>query len=92
MFGFNYKGYNDARIRAGYNPHSHEIVLYHFYINANWELKFAFLPKRCVLTKKLIWLKYAYRGTAIWRSGDYDFVQEINWHDKDEHIMWELKR
>ena len=92
MFGFNYKSYNQDRIDAGYNPKSPDVVLCHFYLKAQWELKFAFLPKRCAITKRLIWLEYAYCGTALWRSGDWDFVREVYWHSKDEHLIWELKR
>ena len=92
MFGSNYKNYNQDRTFYGYNPHSRDVVLWHFYKKASWELKFAFLPKRCAITNKLIWLKYAYCGTALWRSGDYDFIREVNWHGKDEHIIWELKK
>lgn len=59
---------------------------------AGWELKFAFLPKRCDVTGRKIWLEYAYRGSAWFRVGDIDIQEEIRWHDKLEHIIWKLKR
>lgn len=55
------------------------------------ELKFVWLPKRCNLSSKRIWLKRAYRLTAIW-TGPGEPVIETRWHDKNTHIMWMLKR
>jgi hypothetical protein len=74
-----------------------------------WELKFALLPKYCILSGKKIWLKFGYKGTAmhfgpgkIWLKFGYkgtamhfgpgDPVFEHHWHDKNEHIVWKLKR
>jgi len=54
-------------------------------------LKFAWLPKRCVLTGKLIWLTYGYRITAMW-SGPGESIFEHKWHDKNAHIIWKLTR
>ncbi len=62
-----------------------------FYDRVKWKLMFAWLPERCAKTHKLIWLKYAYRGTAIW-TGPGDSIYEYRWHDKNTHIMWILKR
>ena len=59
--------------------------------NLGLALKFAWLPKRCALSGKLIWLKYGYRVTAMW-TGPGDPVFEHKWHDKNTHIMWLLKR
>ena len=55
------------------------------------EFKFTWLPETCTLTSERIWLKYAYRLTAIW-AGPEDFIYETRWHDKNAHIMWLLKR
>ena len=57
-----------------------------------WELKFAWFPEKCHITEKKIWLKYAYRGTAMYRTGDITFAYEYRWHDKIEHIIWQLKK
>lgn len=62
-----------------------------FYHKAGWERKFAWLPKKCILTKKIIWLKYAYLGTSIW-TGPGTPVYEYNWHSEQEHLLWVLKR
>jgi len=55
-------------------------------------LTFAWMPKRCHISGKRIWLKYGYKLTATWRAGDIDFVSEHRWHDRDSHILWRLKR
>lgn len=55
-----------------------------------WQLKFSLFPKRCDLSKKLIWLKKGYMGTAVLTGPGEDIV-EIRWHDKHEHIIWKLK-
>jgi hypothetical protein len=56
-----------------------------------WELKFAWLPHRCELSGRLIWLELAYRGTAV-HHFDITFIQEYRWHTTIEHIVWELKK
>jgi len=58
---------------------------------AVWREKFALLPKRCDLTGKIIWFKTAYKGTALW-TGPGEPIYEDRWHDKDEHLVWSLKR
>lgn len=55
------------------------------------ELKFVWLPKKCDLTGKYIWLVKAYKLTSIWHSAD-SAILEHKWHDKNTHIMWLLKR
>ena len=55
-----------------------------------WQLKFALWPRRCDLTKKLIWFNFGYRGTAV-LTGPGDDIVEQRWHDKHEHIIWRLK-
>ena len=56
-----------------------------------WELKFAWLPRRCERSKRLIWLELAYRGTACHQC-DVTFFYEHRWHSTIEHIVWELKK
>lgn len=65
----------------------------YFYLNRNLstELKFAWLPRKCNISGKNIWLQYGYKLTAIW-TGPGDSVSETKWHDKNEHIIWSLKR
>ena len=55
------------------------------------DLKFAWLPEKCNLTSKWIWLKKAYRLTSIY-TGPTEISLEHRWHDKNAHIMWLLKR
>lgn len=55
------------------------------------ELRFALLPKRCYLSGKIIWLKNGYMFTRHIR-GPGEPVIEYRWHDKKEHIFWELTR
>lgn len=56
-----------------------------------WELKFSWLPHRCQLSNRIIWLEFSYRGTAAHRSGDVDFIYEHRWRDKNEHLIYILK-
>ena len=51
------------------------------------EFKFVWIPERCNLTSKWLWLTRAYRLTAIW-TGPGDPVYETRWHAKNAHIMW----
>jgi len=55
------------------------------------ELKFAWLPQTCYISKKRIWLKYGYRMTRL-ITGPGDTIFEHRWHDKLEHIIWKLKQ
>lgn len=61
-----------------------------FYYRAGWEYKFSFWPRRCLISNKLIWLKYGYKGTAMW-TGPGTPVYEYQWHDATEHLIWKLK-
>jgi hypothetical protein len=55
------------------------------------ELKFAWLPQKCHISGKRIWLKYGYRMTRI-ITGPGESLFEYRWHDKNTHILWLLKR
>lgn len=55
------------------------------------ELKFAWLPQKCHISDKRIWLKYGYRMTRI-ITGPGEPLFQYRWHDKNTHIMWLLKR
>ena len=57
----------------------------YFADNAVWSWQFAWLPHRCELSNKLIWLKYAYRGEAI--INDYPEPIIVRWRNTDEHIL-----
>jgi len=89
VFGNNY---NDYRMKLGYKPKSSTEADWMFHKTATWTKDFAWLPHRCMLTKKIIWLKNAYKGTAIYGFYDNVTTTEYGWHDKHEHIIWELQR
>jgi len=63
-----------------------------FICRAVWKHEFAWLPQRCRLSKRLIWLKKGYKGTAKYPKypGPGSPVTEIHWHDTGEHIKWLL--
>jgi hypothetical protein len=61
-----------------------------FYNNAKWKLKFVWIPTRCDLSKKIMWLTYAYQGT----STDYDLEDLVigtRWLTKQEFIFGKIK-
>ena len=82
--------YNDHRASLGYSIRSVDEIDQAFYNRAQWSMKFAILPYRCDVTKKIIWLQYAYRGVAIW-TGPGDDAVEVRWHDCHEHLIYTLK-
>ena len=89
MFGTNY---NDHRAQAGYlekRQQEADEMLYRCCLGG--ELKFAVWPRRCDISNKLIWFQHGYRLTAVW-TGPGDDAVETRWHNKDEHILWQLKR
>jgi hypothetical protein len=66
----------------------------HFYERMiGTEYKFAWLPQRCDISGKQIWLKNAYRITRMTMTMvPGDIIFEHRWHDKLEHLFWKLKR
>lgn len=52
-------------------------------------MTFAWLPHRCIRTNKRIWLKRAYRGTAIWPTGSTPAI-EHRWMLPDAFLMSRL--
>ena len=53
-------------------------------------LRFAWLPQRCYLSNKLLWLKFAYRRVAMW-TGPGDPVFEYRWYHRAEYLVGKLK-
>lgn len=53
------------------------------------ELVFMWLPKRCYLTNKWLWLTTAYKETAIWTSISVFF--EYRYYDKKEYLFAKIK-
>ena len=57
-----------------------------FYRRAVWYKKFVWFPRRCVLSDELIWLTFAYKGTAMF-TGPGDPIFERKWISK-EHFLF----
>ena len=55
------------------------------------QLKFTLIPRRCYITKRRIWLEFAYCVTAMYRIGDINFDYENRWYSKDEYLIARLK-
>jgi len=62
-----------------------------FLRKAIWKERFALLPHRCRISKKIIWLKKGYEGTATY-TGPGLPVTETHWHTTGEHIKWILTK
>ena len=56
-----------------------------------WHLHFCWLPSKCFLTDKNIWLKKCYKGTRM-ITGPGEPVSVDYYIDKHEFLLWQLKR
>ena len=54
-----------------------------------WRLKLCLIPKKCFLSNKQLWGKYAYYGEN-WITGPGDPVVQEFWVSKEEYIVWKL--
>ena len=61
-----------------------------FLNRAKWKLTFAWVPHRCYLSSKWIWLGLGYQGTAVW-TGPGEAVFETHWLTKEEFLVGILK-
>jgi hypothetical protein len=57
----------------------------------NWKLKMCWAPKKCFISGKQLWGKYAYYGEN-WITGPGDPVVQKYWVSKEEFIIWQLKK
>ena len=87
MFSTNY---NEHRASLGYSVRCTAEMNQAFRDRAQWTMEFAWLPHRCDITKRIIWLQWAYRGRAVW-TGPGDDAVETRWHDRHEHLIYTLK-
>jgi hypothetical protein len=55
-----------------------------------WDLRFSFWPRRCFYTGKYLWLKQAYKGTAM-VTGPGEPVFEDRWCDAKEYLFLKIK-
>lgn len=61
-----------------------------FYRKAYWKKRFIWKrPRRCDITGKLLWFRYAYEGVAMW-TGPGNPVFEFRYHDVNEHLIWKI--
>lgn len=58
---------------------------------AVWDLKFAWLPKKCAETGETIWLEAAYRGTVAWGEFTADPAYEYRWIKKYVWLIEKIK-
>ena len=56
-----------------------------------WDIKLCLWPRKCFLTGKRLWMKYAYKGTRI-ITGPGDPVVYEYWVERSEFIFWNLRR
>lgn len=63
---------------------------WHFYKSASWHYTVAWLPCRCDISGKILWLKKAYQGTATYH-GPGTPVYEYRWIDRDQFLLEKLK-
>lgn len=58
----------------------------------NWKLKLCWTrPRDCFLTGKPLWGKLAYHGVRV-ITGPGEPVYEDYWIDRNEFIIWNLKK
>jgi hypothetical protein len=55
------------------------------------KLKFTLIPRRCYVTKRILWLESAYRITAGYPVGFADWLFDHRWYDKDEYLIARLR-
>lgn len=60
-----------------------------FDVGAIWKWTFAWLPHKCELSGKTIWLKYAYQGKLFF--GNDKKPLDVRWRTTDEHLLYLLK-
>jgi hypothetical protein len=55
-----------------------------------WQLEYSFLPRRCYYTKKLLWFKNAYKGTAM-VTGPGEPIFEDRWCERNKYLILKIK-
>lgn len=59
-------------------------------LQMQWQLRFMWLPKRCDITNKLLWLTHAYHGVRL-INGPGDAIVIDYYHNRQEHLIWIMK-
>jgi hypothetical protein len=70
--------------------HSYTGYTDRFWECASWQYKFVVLPKRCEISKKIIWFECAYKGTRM-ITGPGEPVFEYKWLTKEEYLLAAIK-
>ncbi len=55
-----------------------------------WQIKLSLIPRRCYYTNKIIWLEFAYVGTAM-QTGPGEPVFITRWVSRNEFLIAKLK-
>jgi hypothetical protein len=55
-----------------------------------WQLQLSLWPRRCYYSDKLIWLTYAYKGTAM-ICGPGEPAFEHRWIDKHQYLIQRIR-
>jgi len=64
----------------------------YFEEQAAWQLCYVLWPRRCDISGCKLWPgTLAYRGRAMY-TGPGEPIFETRWHDRLQHIIWEIKR
>lgn len=71
-------------------PLDNRMSLMYFYHRAQWNIEFLWVPRRCKLSRKFLWLCWAYRGTVMWTGPGEPHYESI-WHERNKHLIWILK-
>jgi len=58
---------------------------------SEWKLELCWTPQTCFLTGQQLWFRYAFHGTRL-ITGPGDPVVDHYWINRNEFIMWNLKR
>lgn len=58
---------------------------------ADWKLHFCIIPRSCVITNKILWLTYAYKGRRT-VSDNENFTIEFYYMGVNEYLIWMLKK
>jgi hypothetical protein len=75
-------------IGRGYTDYTESYDL--FWSRAFWKYKFVFWPRRCEISKKIIWFECAYKGTRM-ITGPGEPVFKYRWLTKEEYLLAAIK-
>jgi hypothetical protein len=57
----------------------------------SWDLKLSWLPRTCFLSSRQLWGQQAYHGVR-WIHGPGEPVEEEYWIERNEFLLWRLKK